>query len=159
MTVETAAYRFSPLHFKILEFLSGPKPGMVSLEKLSQACRLEISQLNRELEMMVRDGYGFERVRGRENKTHPQNPDWFYPERITRGFADLIRLGKNLQAFQKISGSTNDRALLLGEKGAADGTLFGGGAPDQGPGPPGPKAGSPRKEKACSLFRLFCGLP
>jgi BirA family biotin operon repressor/biotin-[acetyl-CoA-carboxylase] ligase len=121
MTVETAAYRFSPLHLKILEFLSGPKSGMVSLEKLSQACRLESSQMNRELEMMVRDGYGFERSEDGKIRLTLE-PDWFYPERIMRGL-QTVRLGKNLQAFQKI-GSTNDRALLLGEKGAADGTLL-----------------------------------
>ncbi|HVM31545.1 MAG TPA: biotin--[acetyl-CoA-carboxylase] ligase [bacterium] len=121
MSVETAAYRFSQTQFDLLKTLAA-KPGRaISLGRLARLARVPVAQIPRALDEMERDGYVLERGDG-DKAALVSEPDWFFPERILRGLP-TAKLGRHLQAFKTI-GSTNDRALLLGEKGALDGTLL-----------------------------------
>jgi BirA family biotin operon repressor/biotin-[acetyl-CoA-carboxylase] ligase len=121
MSVETAAYRFFPSQFKILTLLAKGEGNSVLPEKLAPAAGLTVQELEKELVSMARDGYGFE-TRADGKLKLASEPDRLFPERLLRGL-ETDRLGKALQAFEKID-STNDRALLLGEKGVADGTVL-----------------------------------
>jgi BirA family biotin operon repressor/biotin-[acetyl-CoA-carboxylase] ligase len=121
MSVETVVYRFSPSHFKLLTFFAGQEGRPVSLAKMAQAAGLSAQALKNELKLMLRDGYRFETSADGKMRL-AREPDRLFPERLLRGL-ETTRLGKTLHAFQKI-GSTNDRALLWGEKGTEDGTVL-----------------------------------
>ncbi|HET9870438.1 MAG TPA: biotin--[acetyl-CoA-carboxylase] ligase, partial [bacterium] len=109
-----------PSHLRILSSLSRRPRRPVALGRLAREAGLTAAGLDGELARMEGQGYGLER--GPRGIRLVAEPDRLYPERLMRGL-ETDRLGRELQSFQTI-GSTNDRALQLGEKGAADGTVL-----------------------------------
>src|ERR1700722_11893928 len=121
MSVETVAYRFSPVQFKVLALFAKGEGRPLWPGKLAPAAGLSPRELERELGSMARDGYKFEKQADGKLRLASE-PDRLFPERLLRGL-ETDRLGKTIYAFERI-GSTNDRALLMGEKGALDGTVW-----------------------------------
>ncbi|MGH7739261.1 MAG: biotin--[acetyl-CoA-carboxylase] ligase, partial [bacterium] len=74
-----------------------------------------------QLRALSGDGYRLKRLK-RSGVRLVSEPDRLFPERILRGL-ETNQIGKKLYAFQTI-GSTNDRALFMGERGEENGTVW-----------------------------------
>lgn len=113
-------YGFSPARLRLLDVFRNHPDRPLSISLLKKETGFSAKQLDGILASLAKMGFGFGFLPAKGVRLFSK-PDLFFPELILSGLATR-KIGKTLYGFRKL-GSTNDRALLLGEKGAPEGTL------------------------------------
>jgi BirA family biotin operon repressor/biotin-[acetyl-CoA-carboxylase] ligase len=116
----TIAYKASSVRLKLLNAFKKRPKKFVTTVSLKMESGLSEKKLMETLKKMKAMGYKF-KFSPRKGFYLNSQPDFLLPEAILCGLSTQ-KIGKFVYGYQKL-GSTNDRALFLGERGAREGTI------------------------------------